>query len=87
MSYHMSLSGDIHPAVWLDKAFYGPHFCNDGEFYLATSLYRSVEMSRLRLIRALGKRGVMCPFWDAIDTPGLIRGFIACLYDEMKKDL
>jgi hypothetical protein len=30
----------------------------------------------------------MCPLWDAIDTPCLIRGFIAqaiYLYDETKK--
>ena len=47
-------------------------FRNDSECYLATSLYRSVDVSRLSLIRALSKRGVMCPFWDAIDTPALL---------------
>jgi hypothetical protein len=66
----------------------GVYGLNDSEFYLATSLYRSVDVSRLSLIRDLSERGVMCPLWDAIDTPCLIRGSItesAYLYDETKK--
>jgi hypothetical protein len=50
----------------------GLPFCNDGERCLATSMYRSVDVSRLSLIRELSKRGVMCPLWDAIDTPALL---------------
>ena len=42
---------------------------NDNGFYMATSLYRSVDGSRLSLIRDLSKRGVYVPLWDAIDTP------------------
>lgn len=67
---------------------YGLPFRNDSEFYLAPSLYRSVDMSRLGLIRDPGERGVMCPLWDAIDTPCLIRGSFTesvYLYDETKK--
>jgi hypothetical protein len=68
---------------------FGLLFRNASECYLATSLYRSVDVSRLSLIRDLSKRGVMCPLWDAIDTPCLIRGFTteSYLYDETKKDL
>ena len=53
---------------------YGLLSRNDSEFYLAPSLYRSVDVSRLTLIRDASKRGVMCPLWDVIDTPCLIRG-------------
>lgn len=34
---------------------------NDSEFYMATSLYRSVDGSRLSLIRDLSKRCVYVP--------------------------
>jgi hypothetical protein len=67
----------------------GLPFGNDSELCLATSLYRSVDVSRLSLIRDLSERGVMCPLWDASDTPCLIRGSITesvYLYDETKKD-
>ena len=57
------LSGDTHPTIWLDLAFTVPFFGgdfwidwffgggNDSEFYMATSLYRSVDGSWLSLIR------------------------------------
>jgi hypothetical protein len=71
----MFLSGGTHPTIWLDLAlsvsfffwFFGSFFLggreggNDNGFYMATSLYRSVDGSRLSLIRDLSMRGVYVP--------------------------
>jgi hypothetical protein len=71
----MFLSRGTHPTIWLDLAlsvsflgFFGSFFLgggreggNDNGFYMATSLYRSVDGSRLSLIRDLSMRGVYVP--------------------------
>jgi hypothetical protein len=73
----MFLSRGTHPTIWLDLAlsvsffggFLGVFFWeeggreggNDNGFYMATSLYRSVDGSRLSLIRDLSMRGVYVP--------------------------
>ena len=69
----MSLSGDTHPTIWLDSgvddlfcfgfwAFWGIFGrAMTASFIWATSLYRSVDGSRLSLIRDLSKRGVYVP--------------------------
>ena len=62
---------------------------NDSEFLHGYfSVQKRWQVAGWVLLENLSKRGVMCPLWEAIDTPCLIRGFIAqaiYLYDETKK--